>query len=273
MTALIGYIVVTLVTGAIVARFTGWRRPPGPARPTLELADTARKVEAVLSGLAGFAFTSVVLLITLSGSRLDPHAERTIELIALLVVAYLGFVVGAIMYAHTEPLTTPSGIDLLPAQHAVASAQFYRSIMSGWLALAPLVAIVGSQLLTTFVLGLLFLAIFGAWTFHAGDLASVGYAEPRFLVLVPLTGFVGAFGFAALLYFAPQLRSPDSVLYLVAAGATLGASAHFAFHAARAVGADLPDVVVRSLRAIIAADSHASAVLMTFLWLAVAGFI
>ena len=76
MYALIGYLVVTITTGVIVGRLTGWARPPAARRSTLDLADTARKVQSVLSSLAGFAVTSLVLLITLSASRLDMHEER-----------------------------------------------------------------------------------------------------------------------------------------------------------------------------------------------------
>ena len=273
MTALIAYIVVTLLTGAIVARATGWNRPPGPVKPGIDLADQARKVQAVLSSLAGFAVTSIVLLITLSGNRLDMQAQRSVDLIALLVVAYLGFVVGAIMYAHTEPCRSRSGVDLLPAQHAVASAQFYRSIIQGWLSLGPLIAILGVDRLTTFVLALVLIAILGGWVFHTANLAGLGYAEPRFVAVAPLAGLVGAFAFAGLVHFLPQLRSSDAVLFLVGAGAALGATAHFVFHTARTVGEDLPVFVVRRLRVIVAFDSHASEVLMAFMWLGVAGLI
>src|SRR5438067_4003048 len=274
MTALIGYVLVTVFTGAIVSRIARWDRAPVPARVSADLvADTARKVEAVLSSLAGFAFTSVVLLITLSGSRLNVQAQGSVDLIALLVVAYLGFVVGGIMYAHTEPIRSRDGVELLPAQLAVASTQFYRSIISGWFALGPLIAIVGVDRLTTFVLALLFISLFGGWIFHTANLAALGYAEDRFATIAPVTGLAGAFGFAALVHFVPELRSTDSVLFLIGAGAALGATGHFVFHAARTVGEDLPVFVVRRLRAIIAADSHASQVLMAFLWLGIAGFL
>jgi len=274
MTALIGYILVTVLTGAIVSRVAHWDRAPAPARVSADLvADTARKVEAVLSSLAGFAFTSVVLLITLSGSRLNVQAQGSVDLIALLVVAYLGFVVGGIMYAHTEPIRTKTGVELLPAQLAVASAQFYRSIISGWLALGPLIAIVGVDRLTTFVLALLFIAIFGGSIFHTANLTALGYADKRFATVAPLPGLAGAFGFAGLVHFVPALRSTDSVLFLIGAGAALGATGHFVFHGLRTAGEDLPLIVVRRLRAIIAADSHASEVLMAFLWLGVAGLL
>lgn len=273
MIALIAYIVVTAVTGALVARFTRWDQPPGPVRTSVDLADQARRVQSVLTGLAGFAVTSIVLLITLSLNRLDVQPQRSVDLIALLVVAYLGFVVGGIMYAHTEPFRSPLGIDLLPAQHAVASAQFYRSIIQGWLALGPLIAILGVDRLTTFVLALLLIAILGGWVFHTANLAGLGCAEPRFVAVAPLVGLGGAFGFAALVHFVPQLRSTDAILFLVGAGAALGATAHFAFHTARTLGDELPDFIVRRLRAIVSIDSHASEVLMAFLWLGIAGLI
>ena len=273
MAALLGFLAVSLLTGTVVARVTGWGRPPGARRATLDLADTARKQQAVLSSLAGFAVTSLVLLITFSGTRLDVHDAATVSLIALLVVAYLGFVVGAIMYAHVEPIVAGDGTGMLAAQHATASCQFYRSIVSGWLALGPLVAIVGSPQLTAFVLALLLLAIFGGWIFHAANLVALGYAEVGMVLLSPLLGIAGAFGYAALAQVFPSLRATDSVLFLVAAGAAMGATAHTLFHASRVVGADIPRPALRWLRAILSVDAHASIVLTAFMWLAVAGLI
>ena len=273
MYAFIGYLVVTIVSGAVVGRLTGWARPPDPRRTTLDLADTARKVQSVLSSLAGFAVTSLVLLITLSGNRLDMHLELSIDLIALLVVAYLGFVVGAIMYAHTEPVVTPDGLDLLAAEHAIASGQFFRSIVSGWMALGPLVAILAVDRLTIFVLGLLLLAVLGGWIFHAANLTTLGYGERRFALIAPTVGLAGAFGFAVLVHYVPGLKSTDSVLFLVAVGAALGAGAHFFFHATRLAGEAFPPVIARWMRAIVLADAHADVVYVAFLWLAIAGFI
>jgi hypothetical protein len=273
MSALIGYLLVTVVSAVLVGRFVGADRPPDERRATLDLPDTARKVQSVLSSLAGFAVTSLVLLITLSGSRLDMTDERNVDLIALLVVAYLGFVVGAIMYAHTEPIVTATGLDLLATQHSIASGQFFRSIVSGWFALAPLVAVLGVERLTVVVLGLLLLAVFGGWIFHAANLVSLGYSELRFSVLAPLAGIVGAGLFGLLVHQVPGLRTPDSVLYLVVVGALLGANAHFFFHGARLTGVSFPPFLARRIRLIVLADAHASVIYVAFLWLAIARII
>jgi hypothetical protein len=273
MSALMGYLVVTLVTSLVVGRLIRVRQPPDGRRPTLDLPDVARKVQSVLSSLAGFAVTSLVLFITLSGSRLDMTDDRNVDLIALLVVAYLGFVVGAIMYAHTEPVVTDTGLDLLATEHAVASGQFFRSIVSGWFALGPLVAILGVERLNVVVIGLLFLAVLGGWIFHAANLIALGYGEFRFAVLAPLTALVGAGLFAALVQASPGLRATDSVLFLVVVGALLGASAHFLFHALRLAGPALPSLVARWIRPILLADAHASVVFVAFLWLAIARLI
>jgi len=273
MSALIAYLVVTLVTAAVVARLTAFRRPPDPIRATLDAPDTARKVQSVLSSLAGFAVTSLVLLITLSGSRLDMQIERNVDLIALLVVAYLGFVVGAIMYAHTEPIVTPGGLDLLATEHSIASGQFFRSIVSGWFALAPLVAVLGNDRLTIVVLGLLLLAIFGGWIFHAANLRSLGYADVRFAIADQGAAVIGAGAFAVLVQLVPALRSTDSVLVLTVVGALLGANAHFFFHGIRLAGVDFPPLLARWIRPIVLGDAHASVVYVAFLWLAIAGLI
>src|SRR5256885_16343750 len=98
MLALVAYFVALVLTFPVVRGAMRLGEPRTAVRTTSDLADQSRKIEAVLSGLAGFAFTSVVLLITLTGNRLD--VQRYVDLIALLVVAYLGFVVAAIMYAN-----------------------------------------------------------------------------------------------------------------------------------------------------------------------------
>jgi len=273
MYALIGYFVVTLVSGLIVGRLAGWTHPAAPPRPTLDLADTARKVQAVLSSLAGFAVTSLVLLITLSASRIDMHQERSVDLIALLVVAYLGFVVGAIMYAHTESVLTASGVDLLAVQHAIASCQFFRSIVSGWLALGPLVAVLGVERLTNFVLALLLLSVLGGWIFHVANITALGYSERRFAFVAPTIGFAGAAGYAALVQAVPELRSDDSLLFLVGMGATIGATAHFVFHSSRLFGGAIHESIARWIRPLVLTDAHASVVLMAFSWLALARII
>jgi hypothetical protein len=175
VTALIGFIAVTAITGLIVRWQVDWQAPPAARRASFDLADNARKIQAILSSLAGFAVTSMVLLITFAGGRLNMNDERTVDVLTLLVVAYLGFVVGAIMYAHTESVIAPDGTDLLPAQHSIASTQFYRSILSGWLALGPLIALVGIDKLTTFVLFWLLVAVLGGWIFHAANLTATGW--------------------------------------------------------------------------------------------------
>jgi hypothetical protein len=273
LSALIGYLVVTVVSAVLVGRFVGADRPPSERRPTMDLADTARKVQSVLSSLAGFAVTSLVLLITLSATRLDMTDERNVDLIALLVVAYLGFVVGAIMYAHTEPIVTATGLDLLATHHAIASGQFFRSIVSGWFALGPLVAVLGVERLNIVVLGLLLLAVFGGWVFHAANLVALGYGELRFSLLAPLAGILGAGLFGLLVRAVPALQTSDSVLYLVVVGALLGANAHFFFHAARLTGVSFPPFLAKRIRLIVLADSHASVVFVAFLWLAIARII
>ncbi len=125
------------------------------------------------------------------------------------------------MYAHTEPIQTKTGVELLSAQLAVASAQF---------SLGPLIAIVGVDRLTTFVLALPFIAIFGGSIFHTANLTALGYADKRLATVSPLPGLAGAFAFAALVHFVPELRSTDSVLFLIGAGAALDATGHFVFH-------------------------------------------
>ena len=63
------------------------------------------------------------------------------------------------------------------------------------------------------------------------------------------------------------------MLFLVGAGATIGASAHLFFHTTRLAGDSIPGSLGRWMRAVVLGDAHASVVLMAFLWLALAGYL
>jgi hypothetical protein len=121
--------------------------------------------------------------------------------------------------------------------------------------------------------GLLLLSVLGGWIFHVANITALGYSERRFALVAPTVGIAGAAAYALLVQAMPGPRSDASLLYLVGIGATMGATAHFVFHALRPFGGAIHESVARWIRPLVLTDAHASVVLMAFSWLALAGWI
>src|SRR5437867_3329876 len=89
--------------------------------------------------------------------------------------------------------------------------------VTGWTHLP--VAVLGVERLSSFVLFLLLLAVGGGWIFHVSNITALGFGERRFAFVAPTLGIAGAIAYAILVRVAPGLRSDDSLLFLVGAGA------------------------------------------------------
>ncbi len=89
MAAVIGYVVVATIAVALAMRIAG---PTWTVRrdPTFELEDVAGRLVGVMSGLAGFAVTGLVFLVTQSRNVPDPQSTSFTTVLAMFIVAYMG---------------------------------------------------------------------------------------------------------------------------------------------------------------------------------------
>src|SRR6476660_7465861 len=101
------------------------------------LYDTAKMHVGVMASLAGFAFTGVVLVVTIAQGRTGIAASSLDTVVVMFLVAFLFGVGNAFLISYLPHVDT-SG-DLVPRVHfSLASTIEYRTVFISWFALLPL---------------------------------------------------------------------------------------------------------------------------------------
>ena len=101
------------------------------------LYDTAKLHVGIMAGLAGFAFTGIVLVVTLARARPGIDESSLDTVIVMFLVAYLWWVGNAFLISYI-PHDQTSG-ELVPRVHfSLASTIEYRTVFLSWFALLPL---------------------------------------------------------------------------------------------------------------------------------------
>ena len=229
----------------------------------------------IMASLAGFAFTGIVLVVTLAHDRTGADANSLDTVVVMFLVAYL-FGVGNAFLISYRPHADMSG-DLVPRIHfGLASTIEYRTVFISWFALLPLLQANGLDRLAyvlyfllpaSLLLGSVIIAM-------AADGLGLMRVGETYLSLAVGTGL--ALAYTAIVAFAmPGARSPYSPLDLavvIFCVNTLG----FGLAAATPLSpryAGVKKFYKRYGRAIAIADMQLTMVSLTFLWLAVVGAI
>jgi hypothetical protein len=101
------------------------------------LAETANLHVGIMGSLAGFAFTGIVLVVTLARDRPGVAESSLDTVVVMFLVAYLFWVGNAFLISYMPHVDT-SG-DLVPRIHfSLASTIEYRTVFVSWFALLPL---------------------------------------------------------------------------------------------------------------------------------------
>ena len=178
------------------------------------LYDTAKLHVGIMAGLAGFAFTRIVLVVTLARDRPGIGGSSLDTVIVMFLVAYLWWVGNAFLISYI-PHDETSG-ELVPRVHfSLASTIEYRTVFLSWFALLPLLEANGLGRLSHILYFLLPASLlFGSVliAMAADGLGLVRVWETYFSAAV---GTVLALGYTAIVAFAvPGARSQYSTLYL-----------------------------------------------------------
>jgi hypothetical protein len=226
MAAVVGYLVVATV--AIVAALL----IAGPHHvvkrdPTFELEDVSARQVPILGALAGFAVTGVVFLVTQASNVPDATSTSFTTVVAMFVVAYMGYFSTSVLFANVSHLTDESTtFDLAAAQYAGASISLF-SVFLGWFALKPLFETFGLVRVAELTGWLLIGALVVGYGLLASALYRSGYASARLTVLLPVLAVVGIAGYAILIgAFAPGIRSPDATHNLTVVAFIIGVPAY-----------------------------------------------
>ena len=240
-----------------------------------KLYDTANTHVGIMGGLAGFAFTGIVLVVTLARDRPGVAGNSLDTVIVMFLVAYLWWVGNAFLISYI-PHDETSG-ELVPRIHfSLASAIEYRTVFLSWFALLPLLEANGLGRLS-YVLDFLLPAslLFGS-VLIAMAADGLGLLRVWETYLSAAVGTVLALGYAAIVAFAvPGARSPYSTLYLALVlfcinGLGFGLAALTPL-SPRYAGVER--FYKRYGRRIVIVDMQLTMVSLAFLWLGVVGVI
>jgi len=273
MWAPIGFLVASaigLATVLIAGRRGSMRRREYPW-----MLDGVSQLHVMIVGtLAGFAFTGVVLVVTLAHDR-PGRAEVSLDtVVVMFLVSYLYWVGSAFLISYL-PHAGRTG-DLVQRVHFSLSTTIeYRTVFLSWFALLPLlqanelgrlVHVLYFLLPASLLLGSLLVAM------TTDGLGLMTIKETYFSAVVGL-GLALAYGIAAFAF--PEMRSPYSALYLTVAIFCVNGAA-FAVAAGTPLVSEYAGVrgfYERHGRRIIIADMQLTMVSLAFLWLAVVGVI
>jgi hypothetical protein len=274
MWVLVGFLFAAAI--GLVAVFAVDRRGSTPSDSyPWKLYDTANTHVGIMGGLAGFAFTGIVLVVTLARDRPGAAGNSLDTVIVMFLVAYLWWVGNAFLISYI-PHDETSG-KLVPRIHfSLASAIEYRTVFLSWFALLPLLEANGLGRLS-YVLYFLLPAslLFGSVliAMAADGLGLLRVWETYFSAAI---GTVLALGYAAIVSFAvPGARSPYSTLYLALVLFCINGLA-FGLAALTPLSpryAGVERFYKQYGRRIVIADMQLTMVSLAFLWLGVVGVI
>jgi hypothetical protein len=213
MAAVIGYLVVAGVAVLAVLLVAGphktLRRDPG-----FDLEKVSDRLGGILSALTGFAVTGLIFLVTQSRNVPEPNGTSFTTVLAMFVVAYMGYYASAVMVANVSRPEADPVFDLAAAQYAAASISQF-SVLLGWFALKPLFETFGLTAIAGLTGWLLLGAAVGAYGLLASALQRTGYASRRTAIALGLFTVAGTAAYAIVMdVIAPGLRSPDATLAL-----------------------------------------------------------
>jgi len=136
MWAVLGFLVAAAI-GLVTVLVVGHRGSAHLGNHPWVVHDTAKGHVGIMAGLAGFAFTGVVLIVSLARDR-SGVAETSLDtVIVMFLVAYLWWIGNAFLISYM-----PHGDlsdDLVPRVHfSLASTIEYRTVFLSWFALCCL---------------------------------------------------------------------------------------------------------------------------------------
>lgn len=149
MFVIAGFVVAAIIGLAVVLAMSRNRGLDHERHPW-NLYEAAWAHVQLLGGLAGFAFTGIVLIVTFTqqqGGAIDPAFDTVV---VMFLVAFLWWIGGAFLISFI-PHDETAG-DLMPRVHfSLATTLEYRTVFLSWFALVPLLEANGLGHLNTVV--------------------------------------------------------------------------------------------------------------------------
>jgi hypothetical protein len=274
MWAVLGFVLASTI-GLVVVLVVSRRGLARSKTYPWQLYATANMHVGIMGGLAGFAFTGVVLVVTLARDRPGTVASSLDTVIVMFLVAYLWWVGNAFLISYI-PHDETSG-ELAPRVHfSLASTIEYRTVFLSWFALLPLLEANGLGRLAYVLYFLLPASLIFGSVLIAMCADGLGLLRLWETYLSAAVGTILALGYTAIVAFAvPAARSPYSPLYLTLVIFCING---FGFGLAALTPLSPRYAGIRRFykkhgRRIVIADMQLTMVSLAFLWLCVVGAI
>jgi hypothetical protein len=265
---------VAAATGLVVVLAAARRGPARRDSYPWMLGDTAKLHVGIMGSLAGFAFTGIVLVVTLARDR--PGVGSSLDtVVVMFLVAYLFWVGNAFLISYMPHVDTSD--DLEPRVHfSLASTIEYRTVFVSWFALLPLLEANGLDRLAYVLYFLLPASLLLGSVIIAVAADGLGLLRVRETYLSGTVGTGLALAYTAIVAFAiPGARSSYSALNLTLVIFCIN-SVGFALAAFTSLSpryASIKRFYKRYGRWIVIADMQLTMVSLGFLWLGVVGAI
>jgi hypothetical protein len=266
---------VAAAIGLVAVLIASRRNSPHHGRHPWLLHDTTKLHVGIMGSLAGFAFTGVVLVVSLARDRPGIVGTSLDTVIVMFLVAYLWWVGNAFLISYIPDLDT-SG-DLMPRVHfSLASTIEYRTVFVSWFALLPLLEANGLGRLAYILYFLLPASlVFGSVLISmAAD--GLGLIRVSETYLSAAVATVLALAYAAIVAFiVPAARSPNSTLHLALVIFCINGLG-FSLAALTPLSpryAGIERFCEQHGRRIVVADMQLTMASLAFLWLSVVGAI
>ena len=227
MAAVIGFVVIAAIAIPAALLVAG---PHHVVKrdPTFELEKVSDRLVEIMSALTGFAVTGLIFLVTQANQVSDPNGTSFTAVLAMFVVAYMGYYSSGVLIANVSHRAKDPAFDLAAAQYAGASISLF-SVILGWFALKPLFETFGLTTIAGLTGWLLLGATIGGYGLLASALYRTGYASARLTVLIGGFAAVGTLVYAIVIgVLAPSLRSAEATLALTITAFVAGIAAYLA---------------------------------------------
>lgn len=274
MWAVLGFIVASI---AGLATVLGAGRSGSVRRGTYPwILDEVSKLHVGIVGtLAGFAFTGVVLVVTLARDRFPQPDVALDTVIVMFLVAYLYWIGAAFLISYV-PHESATGDFVQRVHFSLASTIEYRTVFLSWFALLPLLQANGLGRLSPFLYILLPLSLLLGSLLLAMATDGLGLMSLREIYFSAGIGAVLAVVYSAVVAFAAHgARSSYSSIDLTIVIFCVNGFG-FALAALTPLSPNYGGIrrfYERYGRQVVIADMQLTMLSLTFLWLSVVGVI
>lgn len=160
------WVVGTLVLFAVAIAavvIIGWISRAVPSPPLWDIPSLGQTYTGIVGTLAGFTIASAIFIASLDSARASP-AYATV--VGMLLVSFLILVFAALMYASTPHAHVAGDANVQALSHVLSNMGGCLGLATSWLALVPLLEVIGLPALAeTFTWVLLIVALGGGgWT-------------------------------------------------------------------------------------------------------------